>query len=402
MGRAIARPIVLPVPSRPFLLVALLFLGLSFQMVTFSGHLADGELGSGPALKAYHGLFAAFGLLLVARGRFVRWRPEMTAYFVVIAVTALLASLRFGAKAAIVNTIFAAYAATIGASAGRMAGHDTALRALRWASVAVLAAVLLKAVLFLPEIVRFFASPFGHPTLPTFYGGGPNLEATWVAMAGVFLIGSRMFVPYMFGSAILCAAYASRAGFIVVLLVVVASVAGTLLRGGGGRVRRWMLPIAVASVSVAGVSAARGVDGADYIARRFESVGEDPGSTGRLTLWTGGVQVFTSYPFGVGLGNAVPQIERTIGAAVTEDNLHNQYLQHAVETGVQGLVAYLLLVGLAVRRVLKSRLADPMLVYVGIYFLLAMLQFRGAEALLWFVYGLQHGTVTTLEDMHAA
>ena len=163
-----------------------------------------------------------------------------------------------------------------------------------------------------------------------------------------------------------------------------------------------MLPIAVAAISVAGVAAARGVEGADYIARRFESVGEDPGSTGRLTLLTGGVQVFTSYPFGVGLGNAVPQIERTIGAAVTEDNLHNQYLQHAVETGVQGLVAYLLLVGLAVRRVLKSRLADPMLVYVGIYFLLAMLQFRGAEALLWFVYGLQHGTVTTLEDMHAA
>ena len=402
MGRAVAGPIVLPLPSRASLIVALLFLGLSFQMVTFSGHLADGELGSGPALKAYHGLFAAFGLLLVARGRLVRWRPEMLTYFVVIGTTALLASLRFGPKAAIVNTIFAAYAATIGASAGRMAGRETALRALRWASVVVLAAVLLKAVLFLPEIIRFFASPFGHPTLPTFYGGGPNLEATWVAMAGVFLIGSRMFLPYMAGSAILCAAYASRAGFIVVTLVVLASVAGALLRGGAGRARRWMLPIAVAAVCVVGISAARGVEGADYIAQRFQSIGEDPGSTGRLTLWTGGAQVFTAHPFGVGLGNAVPQIERTIGASVTEDNLHNQYLQHLVETGVQGLVAYLLLVGLAVRRLFVSRLRDPMLVYVGIYFLLAMLQFRGAEALLWFVYGLQHGTTTTHEDTHDA
>jgi O-antigen ligase len=401
-GRALARPIALPLPSRPFLVVALLFLGLSFQMVTFSGHLADGELGSGPALKAYHGLFAAFGLLLVARGRLVRWRPEMIAYFLVIGATALVASLRFGAKAAIVNTIFAAYAATIGASAGRVAGVETALRALRWASVIVLGAVLLKAAVFLPEIVRFFASPFGHPTIPTFYGGGPNLEATWVAMAGVFLIGSRLFVPYMAGSAVMCAAYASRAGFIVVSLVVMASIAGTLLRGDGGRVRRWMLPIAVAALSVAGVSMARGVEGADYIAQRFESVGEDPGSMGRLTLWTGGAQVFTSHPLGVGLGNAVPQIERTIGAAVPEDNLHNQYLQHAVETGVQGLVAYLLLVGVAVRRLVISRLRDPMLLYVGIYFLLAMLQFRGAEALLWFVYGLQHGTVTTLEEPHAA
>ena len=402
MGRAIARPIVLPLPSRPFLVVALLFLGLSFQMVTFSGHLADGELGSGPALKAYHGLFAAFGLLLVARGRLVRWRPEMIAYFLVIGATALVASLRFGAKAAIVNTIFAAYAATIGASAGRMAGADSAVRALRWASVVVLGAVLLKAVVFLPEIVRFFASPFGHPTIPTFYGGGPNLEATWVAMAGVFLIGSRLFIPYMAGSAVICAAYASRAGFIVVALVVTASVAGTLLRGDGGRMRRFMLPVVVVALSVVGVSMARGVDGADYIAQRFQSVGEDPGSTGRLTLWTGGAQVFTSHPLGVGLGNAVPQIERTIGAAVTEDNIHNQYLQHAVETGVQGLVAYLLLVGLAVRRLVLSRLRDPMLLYVGIYFLLAILQFRGAEALLWFVYGLQHGTVTTHEEPHAA
>ena len=111
--------------------------------------------------------------------------------------------------------------------------------------------------------------------------------------------------------------------------------------------------------------------------------------------------MFQSHPFGVGLGNAVPQIERAIGASVTEDNLHNQYLQHLVETGVQGFVAYLLLVGFAVRRLIVSRLRDPMLLYVGIYFLLAMLQFRGAEALLWFVYGLQHGTVTTLEDSHA-
>src|SRR5215211_3402566 len=127
-----ARPVVLPLPSRPFLVVALLFLALSFQMLTFSGRLADGDLGSGPALKAYHGIFAAFGLLLVARGRLVRWRPEMIAYFVVIGITALLASLGFGPKAAIVNTIFAAYAAAIGASAGRMAGKATALRALRW------------------------------------------------------------------------------------------------------------------------------------------------------------------------------------------------------------------------------------------------------------------------------
>jgi O-antigen ligase len=280
-----------------------------------------------------------------------------------------------------------------------MAGATTAVRALRLASVIVLAAVLAKAVIFLPEIIRFFAAPFGHPTIPTFYGGGPNLEATWVAMAGVFLIGSRLFLPYMAGSALICAAYASRSAFIILALVIAASVTGTFFRAGASG-RKLMLPLAIAGFTVAGIAAARGVDGANYIARRFESVGEDPGSTGRLTLWTGGVQVFQAHPFGVGLGNAVPQLERAIGASVTEDNLHNQYLQHLVETGVQGLLAYLLLMGLALRRLMVSRLRDPMLLYVGIYFLLALLQFRGAEALLWFVYGLQHGTVTKLDDSH--
>ena len=389
-----------PLPSRAFVVVALLFLGLSFQMVTFSGHLADGEPGSGPALKAYHGLFAAFGLLLVARGKLVRWRPEMILYFVVIGATALVASLRYGPQAAIVNTIFAAYAATLGASAGHLAGPATALRALRIASIVVLGAVLVKAVIFLPEIIRFFAAPWGHPVLPTFYGGGPNLEATWVAMAGVFLIGSRLFIPYMAGSALVCAAYASRSGFIVVALVVAASVAGTFLRGGISS-RKLLLPLTIAAITMGGAALAQGVDGADYIARRFQSIGDDPGSTGRLTLWTGGTQVFQEHPFGVGLGNAVPQLERAIGASVTEDNLHNQYLQHLVETGVQGFIAYLLLVGFAVRRLIVSRLRDPLLLYVGIYFLLAMLQFRGAEALLWFVYGLQHGTATSLEERHA-
>ncbi|PYP76649.1 MAG: hypothetical protein DMD35_18140 [Gemmatimonadetes bacterium] len=387
------RPWRLPVVTGPFAGVALLFVALSFQMVTFSGHLAEAEAGAGPALKAYHGLFGCFGLLVLARGRLVRWRPEMIAYFVVVGITALVASFAFGPKALLANTVFAAYAATIGATVGRMAGPTTALRALRWISVLVLLAVLAKAVLFLPEIIRFLAAPNGHPTLPTFFGGGPNLES----------IGSRLFIPYMAATAGLSVAYASRVGLIVVALVVAASVGRSLLGAEQvSPVRRWLLPAAIVLLSALGVFAARGVEGADYIAQRFQSVGEDPGSTSRLTLWTGGVRVFALHPLGVGLGNAVPLIERAIGASVTEDNLHNQYLQHLVETGVQGLAAYLLLVGLAMRRLVASRLRDPMLLYVGIYFLLAMLQFRGAEALLWFVYGLQHGTVTSLEDPHAA
>jgi putative inorganic carbon (HCO3(-)) transporter len=369
--------------------------------VSLKGRLADPDAVVGPALKAYHALFVCFGVLLLARGRMVRWRPEMLAYFVVVGITTLVAALRFGPQTVTVNTAFAAYAATIGATIGQLAGAPTALRALRWVSAFVLLAVLAKAVLFLPAILAFLAAPFGHPMLPTFYGGGPNLEATWVAMAGVFLIGSRGFIPYMAGSAAISVAYASRVGLIIVALVVMASVVGTLLRGGSSG-RRLLLPVALCAITFAGVAAARGVTGADYILRRFQSIGEDPGSTGRLTLWTGGVRVFADHPFGVGIGNAIPFAERAISAGITEDNLHNQYLQHLVETGVQGLAVYLLLVGVTWRRMLASRLHDPMLLYVGIYFLLAALQFRGGEALAWFIFGLQSGCSSFLRTAEAA
>lgn len=378
-----------------FPLVAAAFCALSFQAVTVTGGIADGE--GGPALKLYHALFAALGLLVLGRARLVRWRAEMVLYFGVVALTTLVAYMGFGPRPIVVNTLFAAYAATVGATLGAMAGGDVALRALRLTSLVVLGAVLAKGALHLPEIIAFLAAPNGHPTLPTFYGGGPNLEATWVAMAGVFFVGSRLFLPYALGSAAISVAYASRVGLIVVAMVLVAAAVRALVAAGGVRRlgRGWLAGAALGAVCVGAFGAARGIEGADYVAQRFQSIGDDPGSVGRLVLWEGGMRVFAAHPFGVGQGNAVPMIERVLGASLPEDNLHNQYLQHLVETGVQGLLVYLVLAVMAWRRTLAARCGDPLLVYVAIYFVIALVQFRGAEALLWFVYGVQSGTLAT-------
>ena len=34
-----------------------------------------------------------------------------------------------------------------------------------------------------PIVTTFLAAPNGHPVLPTLYGCGPNMEATWVAIS---------------------------------------------------------------------------------------------------------------------------------------------------------------------------------------------------------------------------
>lgn len=395
--------------TRSTLLVALCFLALSMQMVTLSGGLAR-EAAAGPALKAYHVVFAALGLILVARWRVIRWRGEMLAYFVVTTSTTLVAYLYFGARPIIVNTVFAAYAATLGGTLGALAGRAAVLRALRWTSIGVLAAVLVKDLLHLPQIIAFLAAPNGHPTLPTFFGGGPNLEATWVAIAGVFHIGTPLLGPYLLGAAVISVAYASRVGVIVCGLVCVAAVvraiairraAGPARNGGRQLGRRVMLVAGLGgAASAGGWIATHGSESITYLSSRFADLGEDPGSVGRLTLWDGGLKVFVRYPLGVGQGNAVPQVERILGAALPEDNLHNQYLQHLVETGVQGFAVFCAFALTTWWRLRSSQWQDALLWYAGLYLILAFIQFRGADSLFWFVYGLQMGTM--LEATKAA
>jgi O-antigen ligase len=130
---------------------------------------------------------------------------------------------------------------------------------------------------------------------------------------------------------------------------------------------------------------------ASYVADRFATIGEEPGSMGRLTLWRGGVAVFTEFPLGVGAGNAVPTLRRVLGVDVPEDNLHNMYLQHAVEAGIPGLAALVALAVAVALRAVRSKCQDPLLVFVAGYFVAGMIQFTGVDTALWLVYGLQWG-----------
>jgi O-antigen ligase len=139
------------------------------------------------------------------------------------------------------------------------------------------------------------------------------------------------------------------------------------------------------------VVAARQYGNATYVAERFGTIGEEPGSLGRLTLWSGGLRVFEENPLGVGAGNAVPTLRRVLGVDVPEDNLHNIYLQHAVETGLPGLAALLLFVGMIARRVVRSRFDDQLLLFVAAYLVAGLIQFTGVDAIFWLAYGLQSG-----------
>jgi O-antigen ligase len=160
----------------------------------------------------------------------------------------------------------------------------------------------------------------------------------------------------------------------------------------------WLLDGAFGPIRPGSGRSSRKVGDATYVAQRFATIGEEPGSLGRITLWRGGLTVFAENPLGVGIGNAVPALKRTLGVDVIEDNLHNIYLQHAVETGLPGLVALIAFGVMIARRVVRSRFQDHLLLFVAGYLVAGLIQFTGVDAMLWLVYGLQSGSTIGAVD----
>ena len=370
------------------------FAALNLQLITATGAVVSDDVGG--TVKLYHVVFVGLLVFILARRAVVRWRGEVLLYFLVTSLTGAVAYFVFGARPLLVNLLFCGYTVVIGAMLGRVLGSERALAAVRFAAAALLAAVLIKALLYFRVFVAFFAAPINHPQIPFFYGGGPNLEATWVALAGALFVGTRFFFPYSLASFVVATLYASRAGVVVAFLVL----------GGGGLYYLFNLKItpavrvliiavlcagAASLLTVVAISASD-APAAAYMVERFSSIGDEPGSVGRLRLWAGGVQVFQRYPFGVGQGNAVLEVEHELGTNLPEDNLHNLFLQHLVESGIQGLLVYLIFCGMTIARLTRSRFRDPLLLYACVYMAVGAIQFRGAEAIFWFVYSLGMGS----------
>jgi O-antigen ligase len=398
------------VPIRTRILTGVLAAALLAALataVTVTGQLAPDDATVTP--KAYHALLILAGAAMLLRGRIPRPRAELLLYFGVTISATLLAYVVYEPRVAAVKLLIALYAALIGASIGRVVGGRLILRAARAAGVVFLIAVTLKNAQYVPAFISYLARPFGHPEVPSLAGGGLNLEASWLALASFFLIGTALFVPFALAAAATSALYATRAGLVIVGLAICAALAhawttrkhdsesglvATDRRGARTSLRR-IAALILACLAVGGMRMAIRTAGeygdTTYVAQRFSAIGEEPGSLGRMTLWSGGLRVFAENPMGVGVGNAVPMLRRVLGVAVPEDNLHNIYLQHAVETGLPGLAALLVFAIVAALRVVRSRFRDQLLLFVAAYLVAGVIQFTGVDAILWLVYGLQSG-----------
>jgi O-antigen ligase len=371
------------------------FVMLHLQSVTLTGQaVMDGD---GPSVKPFHVGLALLALWPLAQRRLVRWRPEFATYLFALVVSAGIAYAAEGApNSRLVNIGIAAYSAALGAALGFSAGETGVRSALRGGAAVVLAAVLVKAVVCRDVLLAFLAAPSAHPNMPTFVSGGVTLEATWLAIVAAAWVGSWGLLLAVAGAVVVAMLYATRASLLV-SGAVLALGAACALGGGGWRARPRLTAalVALGAGAVLGGGAAAStlseLPGVEHMVARFTALGEEPGSVGRLTLWGGALDAFTRHPWGVGPGNAVRAVEREIGADLIEQNLHNQYLQHFVEHGPIGGLAFLAFAAGAFYRARARGWRDPGLNITVAYLAASFLTLRGADPIAFFAYGLSMG-----------
>ena len=113
----------------------------------------------------------------------------------------------------------------------------------------------------------------GHPSIPSFFSDSVNLEASWLALFGVFFNRDRVGLLYLIGSLSISALYASRVGIILSLL----SIAYVLFVKSKDRIG--VSKLVGIAVLIAGLIAVAQIAGLP-IMDRFLAIGEDKGSTG--------------------------------------------------------------------------------------------------------------------------
>lgn len=247
-------------------------------------------------------------------------------------------------------------------------------------SVALVVAVLIMGnlLIHIRDVVGSLKAGWAHPNIKVFFGGGVNLEATWMTMFGVFFRKKWKYRYWLFSS-LLSVIYMSRTGVVLnVLLIFI-----YLYQDNQQQLLKRVLVLAVLSGVAVFVSYRIGL--LDDILRRFMNIGGETGSRARLAIWKAIGKGIIDKPLGVGCGNTMDFLRSAYKLQRIESNAHNIYLQCLLENNLVGFSMLLIgILKLGIKQ-LKNRFSDPCGAFLLLYAFQGLFQMQLKEPLLFLV-----------------
>lgn len=355
----------------------ILCISICFQNVTL---FALGEAG----IKPYH--IITFAILIVSF--FVRksaWGfPDKLLLLasLLLMIISMINAFLFKLSAVTFNYVFFFLIIVTAYNFGYRLSEEGWTRLAQRAGYATLIVIACNMLINSSAIINFYSNPWsGHPALPSVFGGGVNLDASWLALFGVFFSRNTPGSIFLLGSLCVSVLLASRSGMIICLLSIIYVYIVRPRNVGLLKKTMWVVLCAL----VIGLFL---VNYGDVVLDRFLAIGEEPGSQGRMDMWRFAPDAFASSPLiGYGAGNAVSGLEHVSGLEYSEGNIHNYFLQVLLDFGIMGFIPFALLVAKLLTFAARDGFQNRFAIYIICWLIGSFLQFRGADAMLGFFVG---------------
>lgn len=313
---------------------------------------------------------------LLAIPQLIRSVP-ITLFFAVAILSQLVAGLRFGWNVRVAQFAFAAYIFLVTVYATSKLGSELVRGIFRSSFVVAHIMVALKLVGYWVILGGIPRTAGDRPDIIFLYAGGNNLETTWLGLSLCMFLKSPWFYLFAGNCLLTSAIYHSRSGVVITMIFVIYRLVGQRLT-----VARMFEGAAVGFVALVAIF----FSSPDVaIIERFTMIGDerDYGSTSRRDLWETTISVISENPLGYGAGGGFEEVNNQTSRVMPENNVHNIYLQIALDSGVQTLLAYLLLMSM----IIKNFRAEPLCLFVAVYLIAGMAEFTSYESMFWIVIG---------------
>jgi len=306
-------------------------------------------------------------------------------YFLLVFIVSLFTIPAYGLGNPLIAYIWGAFIIIVICSIGKYIEFDSIISIFQKVAVLFSMAVWIKNFLNKEAFIIFFINPNVHPIIPTLSQGGVNLEATWIALFGFFFKSKKGYI-YLFAALFLSILYASRVGIILNFLHFCWLTYHIYLKNGLLSLKR-LLQVSFIIFLLGAFFLTSPL--ATVILNRLAESGEtnEAGSRGRIAMWINFPSAFVNNPMGYGAGNAMKAIELIAGRNFEEVNMHNMYMQNALDFGVMGLFVYIVIVFAFLLKERKTAFSNPFAGALLGYILASFIQFGGSENLLFIFVG---------------
>ncbi len=274
------------------LLFSILLLSMCFQNIEIMNF---GTFG----LKLFHVIGVLYLPWLLSKKKIKLPTRTITLFYIFMLFISCINFVKYGFHSLIFNYTFSFYIILLILNCGSDIKKEEWIDIIKKVAVIVLICVYINAIMNADIIIRFLKNPNGHPIYKFIFGGGANLEATWIGMFGFFFKEDKRGFLYTALCVIISTLLASRVGIIINCICFIFLTLQQKEARPGKIKKVRILIMLILGVILLIFLVVTGI--VDYLLIRLKSIGTDTGSTARLLMWKNIEEAFKRNPLGYGV-----------------------------------------------------------------------------------------------------